>query len=175
MVAAQRPDVAIVDIRMPPTNTDEGLVAARKIREYYPRTAVLLLSQHVDLHYAEMVLAEQPERLGYLLKERVSSTAVLVDALQRVIRGECVLDSTISTELMRRHRINFPDDGLSVREREVLAAMAEGRSNAGIARELFLSERTVESLSAQIFNKLGLEQSPDDNRRVLAVLRALRG
>lgn len=174
LVERTQPDVAIVDIRMPPTNTDEGLVAARQIREKHPQIAVVLLSQHVELQYADTVLTEQPERLGYLLKERVSDIAILVDALIRVTAGECVLDSMIVSQLMRRRRINSPIDQLTTRERDVLAAMAEGRSNAGVARSLYLSERTVESLSAQIFNKLGLTQSPDNNRRVLAVLKALR-
>ena len=174
LVDRERPDAAIVDIRMPPTNTDEGLVAARHIRDQFPSTAVVLLSQHLEPRYAERVLREQPAGLGYLLKERVSDIAVLVDALHRVIAGECVLDPSIVSTLMRRWREDSPIDRLSSREREVLAAMAEGRSNAGIARALFISERTVESLSAQIFTKLGLEPSHSDNRRVLAVLEALR-
>jgi DNA-binding NarL/FixJ family response regulator len=174
LVDRERPDAAIVDIRMPPTNTDEGLVAARNIREQFPSIAVVLLSQHLEPRYAERVLTEQPAGLGYLLKERVSDIAVLVDALHRVIAGECVLDPSIVSTLMRRWREDSPIDRLSSREREVLAAMAEGRSNAGIARALFISERTVESLSAQIFAKLGLEPSHGDNRRVLAVLEALR-
>jgi DNA-binding NarL/FixJ family response regulator len=174
LVESERPDVAIVDIRMPPTNTDEGLVAARRIRESYPSTAVVLLSQHLEARYAERVLTEQPASLGYLLKERVSDIAVLIDALRRVVAGECVLDPSIVSTLMRRYRADSPIDRLSAREREVLIAMAEGRSNAGIARALFISERTVESMSAQIFTKLGLTPSPDDNRRVLAVLAALR-
>ncbi|MBT2497544.1 response regulator transcription factor [Agromyces sp. ISL-38] len=174
LVEREHPDVAIVDIRMPPTHTDEGLVAARRIRERFPATAVVLLSQHLEPRYAERVLTEQPERLGYLLKERVSDIAVLVDALRRVIAGECVLDPSIVSRLMRRRRQDSPLDRLSTREREVLAAMAEGRSNAGIAHALFISDRTVESMCAQIFSKLGLAPSADDNRRVLAVLEALR-
>ena len=166
--------MAIIDIRMPPTNTDEGLMAAARVRDRYPDTGVILLSQYVELRYAERLLAEQPGSLGYLLKERVSDIAILVDALQRIRAGECVIDSSIVTQLMRRRRSSTPLDSLSDRERQVLAAMAEGRSNAGIARELFISERTVESMCAQIFHKLGLAPSSDDNRRVLAVLAALR-
>lgn len=174
-VALHRPVAAIVDIRMPPTHTDEGLVAARRIRESYPATAVLLLSQHLVLRYAGQLLADQPGGLGYLLKERVSDVAVLIDALQRVSRGECVLEPTIVSTLMRRRRADSPLGRLSPREADVLAAMAEGRSNGGIARALTLSERTVEAVSAQVFQKLGLAPSPDDNRRVLAVLELLKG
>ena len=130
--------------------------------------------QHVELRYAERLLSEQPGSVGYLLKERVSDIAILIDALQRVSAGECVIDSSIVTQLMRRKRSASPIDTLSDRERQVLTAMAEGRSNGGIARELFISERTVESMCAQIFQKMGLTVSSDDNRRVLAVLSALR-
>ncbi|MET0829902.1 MAG: response regulator transcription factor [Microbacterium sp.] len=174
LVDAQRPDVAIIDIRMPPTHTDEGLVAAGRVRDRYAGTGVILLSQHVELRYAERLLTEQPGSVGYLLKERVSDIAILVDALERISVGECVIDPSIVAQLMRRRRSSTPLDGLSERERQVLTAMAEGRSNAGIARELFISERTVESMCAQIFHKLELAVSPDDNRRVLAVLAALR-
>ena len=174
LVDAQAPDVAIVDIRMPPTNTDEGIVAAHAIRDRYPATGVVLLSQHLELRYAERLLAEQPEGLAYLLKERVSDIAVLVDALHRVTDGECVLDPSIVSHLMRRRRARAPLTRLSPRELEVLAAMAEGRSNAGIARTLGISERTVESTCAQVFLKLELAPSSDDNRRVLAVLALLR-
>jgi DNA-binding NarL/FixJ family response regulator len=174
LVARQRPDVAIVDIRMPPTHTDEGLVAARRIRDEHPSTAVVLLSQYVEPRYAQRLLADQPAGLGYLLKERVSNVAVLVDALQRVADGECVIDPTIVAQLMRGRRQDSPLERLTPREREILALMAEGRSNAGIARELGISERTVEAASAVVFGKLDLEPSPDVNRRVLAVLAVLR-
>jgi len=174
LVEAERPDVAIVDIRMPPTQTDEGIVAARTIRNRYPTTGVVLLSQHLELRYAERLLAEQPDGLGYLLKERVSNIAVLVDALERVAQDECVLDPSIVQSVMRRKRARSPLDRLSARELQVLAAMAEGRSNSGIARALGISERTVESTSAQVFTKLDLEPSSNDNRRVLAVLKLLR-
>lgn len=174
VVARQNPDVAIVDIRMPPTHTDEGLVGARRIREEHPSTAVVVLSQYVEPRYAQRLLADQPGGLGYLLKERVSNIAVLVDALRRVIEGECVIDPTIVAQLMRGRRPDSPLERLTSREREILGLMAEGRSNAGIARELGISERTVEAASATVFQKLDLEPSPDLNRRVLAVLTLLR-
>jgi DNA-binding NarL/FixJ family response regulator len=174
LVTRQQPDVAIVDIRMPPTHSDEGLVAARRIREDHPSTAVVLLSQYVEPRYAQRLLADQPGGLGYLLKERVSNIAVLVDALRRVTEGECVIDPTIVAQLMRGRRPDSPLERLTDREREILALMAEGRSNAGIARELGISERTVEAASAVVFQKLDLEPSPDLNRRVLAVLTLLR-
>jgi serine/threonine-protein kinase len=173
LVARQRPDVAVVDIRMPPTHTDEGLIAARRIREDHPSTAVVLLSQYLEPRYAQRLLADQPGGLGYLLKERVSNIAVLVDALQRVSQGECVIDPTIVAQLMRGRRQESPLGRLTGRERDILALMAEGRSNAGIARELGISERTVEAASAVVFQKLDLEPSPDLNRRVLAVLTLL--
>ncbi len=173
-VARQRPDVAIVDIRMPPTHTDEGLIAAHRIKEDHPSTAVVLLSQYVEPRYARRLLADQPGGLGYLLKERVSNIAVLVDALERVTQGECVIDPTIVAQLMRRRR-GSAVESLTDREREILGLMAEGRSNAGIAHELGISERTVESGCAQVFSKLELEPSADSNRRVLAVLALLRG
>jgi DNA-binding NarL/FixJ family response regulator len=174
LVALEAPDVAIVDIRMPPTHTDEGLVAARRIQEQHPATAVVLLSQYLEPRYAERLLADQPGRLGYLLKERVSDIAVLVDALRRVTEDECVIDPTIVSQLMRRRRPNSPLTRLTAREREILALIAEGRSNAGVARQLGISQRTVEAACAQVFQKLDLEPSPDLNRRVLAVLTLLR-
>lgn len=174
LVALEQPDVAIVDIRMPPTHTDEGLVAARRIRERHPATAVVLLSQHLEARYAQRLLENQPGRLGYLLKERVSNIAVLVDALGRVSDGECVVDPTIVARLMQRQRPDSPLAHLSPRERDILALIAEGRSNAGVASDLHISERTVEASCAQLFRKLGLVSSPDLNRRVLAVLTLLR-
>ena len=174
LVARQRPDVALVDIRMPPTHTDEGLVAARRIRDEHPSTSVVLLSHYLEPRYAQRLLADQPGGLGYLLKERVSNIAVLVDALRRVSEGECVIDPTIVAQLMRGRRQDSPLERLTGRERDILALMAEGRSNAGIARELGISERTVEAASAVVFQKLDLEPSPDLNRRVLAVLTLLR-
>jgi DNA-binding NarL/FixJ family response regulator len=174
-VASQVPDVAVVDIRMPPTHTDEGLVAARRIREHHPGTAVVLLSQHLEPRYAQRLLTDQPGGIGYLLKERVSDVAVLVDALRRVSEGECVIDPTIVARLMQRRRPDSPLLTLTARETEILALLAEGRSNSAVARALHLSERTVEAACAQLFRKLGLEPSPDLNRRVLAVLTLLRG
>jgi DNA-binding NarL/FixJ family response regulator len=174
LVALEQPDVAIVDIRMPPTLTDEGLVAARLVRERHPKTAVVLLSQYLEPRYAERLLTDQPGGLGYLLKERVSDIAVLIDALHRVTDGECVIDPTIVARLMQRRRPNSPLSRLTQREREILALMAEGRSNAGVAGALRISERTVEAGCAVMFRKLDLEPSPDVNRRVLAVLTLLR-
>lgn len=174
LVALERPDVAVVDIRMPPTQTDEGLVAARRIRSEWPATAIVLLSQHLEARYAQRLFADQPEGLGYLLKERVSDVAVLVDALHRVTEGECVLDPSIVATLMRRRRSGDLVSGLSGRELETLMLIAEGRSNHGVALALGLSERTVEATCASIFRKLGLEASPETNRRVVAVLAALR-
>lgn len=174
LVDQHRPDAAIVDIRMPPTHTDEGLVAARRIRVRYPATAVVVLSQYLEPRYAQRLLADQPAGLGYLLKERVTDIAVLVDALRRVGEGECVLDPTIVARLMKRQRPDSAITRLSEREREILALMAEGKSNLAIATELGISERTVEAACAQVFRKLDLEPSPDVNRRVLAVLTMLR-
>jgi DNA-binding NarL/FixJ family response regulator len=174
LVALERPDVAVIDIRMPPTHTDEGLAAARRIREGWPETAVVVLSQYLEPRYAQRLLADQPGYLGYLLKERVSDIAVLIDAMHRVSEGECVLDPTIVARLMQRRRPASPVSTLTAREREILALMAEGRSNAGIAGALEISERTVETSSALIFRKLGLEPSHDTNRRVKAVLTLLR-
>jgi DNA-binding NarL/FixJ family response regulator len=174
LVALERPDVAVIDIRMPPTHTDEGLAAARRIRDGWPETAVVVLSQYLEPRYAQRLLADQPGYLGYLLKERVSDIAVLIDAMHRVSEGECVLDPTIVARLMQRRRPASPLSKLTAREREILSLMAEGRSNAGIAEALGISERTVETSSAVIFRKLGLEPSHDTNRRVKAVLTLLR-
>jgi len=174
LVARQHPDVAIVDIRMPPTQSDEGLVAARQIRAEHPGTSVVLLSQHLEPRTAQRLLADQPGGLGYLLKERVSDIVVLIDALHRVTEGECVIDPTIVAQLMHRKRAGSAIDRLTAREQEVLALIAEGRSNAGIASELGLSERSIEAVCAQLFQKLGLEPAWDINRRVLAVLALLR-
>ncbi len=173
-VALERPDAAVVDIRMPPTHTDEGLVAARRIRDRHPATAVLLLSQYLEPRYARRLLADHPGGLGYLLKERVADVAVLVDTLRRLTEGECVVDPTIVARLLRRRRPDSPLDRLTDREREVLGLMAQGLSNAAIAARLTLSERTVEAVCGQVFTKLGLEPSPEVNRRVLAVLTLVR-
>jgi len=174
-VELTRPDVAIVDIRMPPTHSDEGLVAAQEIRTSHPATGVLVLSHHVESHYAMRLLAEHPERTGYLLKERISDLAVLVDALNRIADGECVVDPTIVSRLLKRPRDESPLDELTGRELEVLALMAEGHSNDGICRRLFLSPKTVETHVRHILLKLGIGETPDHHRRVLAVLAYLRG
>jgi serine/threonine-protein kinase len=173
-VAATVPDVAIVDIKMPPTYTDEGLVAAQAIRRAHPDVGVLVLSQYLESRYATRLLAEAPERVGYLLKDRLSDIAVLADALRRICEGECVIDPTIVSRLVQRPRARSPLDDLTERERAVLQLIAEGRSNAAICSALFLSTKTVEAHVRQIFQKLGLEQSPQDHRRVLAVLAFLR-
>jgi DNA-binding NarL/FixJ family response regulator len=175
LVDEQRPHAVIVDIRMPPTHTDEGLVAALRIRDMYPAIAVILLSQYLEPRYARRLLTDQPGGLGYLLKERVSDIAVLVDALRRVTEGECVIDPTIVARLLERRRPDSPLTRLTERELEILALIAEGRSNAGVAKALTISERTVEAACAQLFRKLDLEPSPEENRRVLAVLAFLRG
>jgi DNA-binding NarL/FixJ family response regulator len=174
-VALDGPDVAIVDIKMPPTHTDEGLVAAAEIRHRHPEVGVLLLSHYLDSRYAVGLLEQHAAGVGYLLKERVSNIHVLVDALQRVADGESVVDPTIVSRLMTRQRRSGRLNELSDREREVLALMAEGMSNARIAESLTLSGKTVERHVGHIFDKLGLAESPDQHRRVLAVLAWLRG
>jgi serine/threonine-protein kinase len=174
LVEVIRPDVALVDIKMPPTHTDEGLVAAREIRRAYPEVGVLVLSHYLESSYAMRLLEEHPERMGYLLKERVSDVAVLADALRRIAEGESVVDPTIVSRLVHRPRDPDPLADLTGRELEVLSQLAEGRSNHGVGAALFLSPKTVESHVRQIFMKLGLEGAPDDHRRVLAVLAYLR-
>ena len=174
-VSATHPDAAIVDIRMPPTHTDEGLVAARTIRSSYPDVAVLILSSYIEPHYAMELLEEHPERVGYLLKDRVFDIAVLIDALRRLSEGESVVDPTIVSQLFARRRESSPLEELTEREREVLALLAEGLSNRAIAERLVVTQRTVESHVNQIFQKLRLGESADSHRRVLAVLAYLRG
>jgi len=171
-VRLKRPHAALVDIRMPPTHTDEGLVAAQEIRDSQPDVGVLVLSQYLEPRYALRLLGDHPAGLGYLLKERVADVAILADALRRVSDGECVLDPTIVARLLA-HR----DDTLgtlSPRELDVLELMAEGRSNEAIAARLVLSPKTIETHVRNIFAKLDLRESPDDHRRVLAVLQFLR-
>ena len=172
-VARTRPAVAITDIKMPPTHTDEGLRAAEQIRREHPSVGVLVLSQYLESRYAMRLLEHYPERVGYLLKDRVSDVAVLTDALHRIGQGECVIDPTIVSRLLARHH-SGPLADLTAREREILALMAEGHANDGICRLLFLSPKTVEGHIHQIFLKLDLGETPSSNRRVLAVLRFLR-
>jgi DNA-binding NarL/FixJ family response regulator len=174
-VRLKRPDAAVIDIRMPPTHTDEGLVAAQEIRAAYPHVGVLVLSQYVEPSYAMRLLEEHPEGVGYLLKQRVLDVAVLVDALRRLAEGETVVDPTIVARLFGRQRREDPLAELTQREREVLALVAEGLSNRAIADRIFVTERTVEAHVKQIFMKLGLEMDPSAHRRVLAVLAYLRG
>jgi len=174
-VRLTRPDAAIVDIRMPPTHTDEGLVATQRIRTDHPDVGVLLLSQYVEPSYALRLLEEHPERVGYLLKQRVFDVAILVDALRRIADGETVVDPTIVAQLFRRRRREDPLAELTDREREVLGLVAEGLSNRAIASRLFITERTVEAHVKQIFLKLGLDLNPQSHRRVRAVLAYLRG
>ncbi|SDD29671.1 two component transcriptional regulator, LuxR family [Geodermatophilus telluris] len=173
-VAADPPDVAVVDIRMPPTHTTEGLEAARALRERHPGTGVLVLSAHVETGYALQLVDGGTTGAGYLLKERVADLAELRDAVRRVAAGGVVVDPGVVATLVGRRRVHSPLDALSEREREVLAVMAEGRSNQAIGEQLFLSQKTVEAYVRSVFTKLGLHQAADDNRRVLAVLAFLR-
>ncbi len=173
-VALDAPDVAIVDIRMPPTHTDEGIVAAHQIRSEHPEIGVLVLSQYVEPTYALRLLEEHPEGIGYLLKERVFDVAILVDTLRRIADNETVIDPTIVARLVGRYRRQDPLDKLTEREREVLGLIAEGLSNAAIARRLVVTERTVQAHTTQIFQKLQLEANPDSHRRVMAVVTYLQ-
>jgi DNA-binding NarL/FixJ family response regulator len=173
-VAATRPDAAVVDIRMPPTHTDEGLRAAKQIRERYPQVGVLVLSQYVEAGYAMDLLAESSEGVGYLLKDRVSDIDEFASAVRRVGQGGSALDPAVVSQLVGRHRRDDPLAELTPREREVLELMAEGRSNTGIAERMVVTERAVEKHVTSIFQKLGLPQASDDHRRVLAVLTYLQ-
>ena len=173
-VRLTKPDVAIVDIKMPPTHSDEGIAAALRIRSEHPQTAVLVLSNYLDSRYAMRLMTEHPEGVGYLLKDRVSDLALLTDALARLHDGESVIDPTIVSRLVRRPRNASPLDELTEREREVLALIAEGRSNKGICERLCLSPKTVEAHVKHVLQKLDIDGSPDDHRRVLAVLTYLR-
>ena len=168
------PDVCVVDIRMPPTHTVEGLDAARALRESHPGVGVLVLSAHVEPHYALALLEEGVEGAGYLLKERVVDIAQLTYAVRRVAEGGLVIDPAVVAQLVGRRRARNPLDDLTAREREVLSVMAEGRSNRAICERLYLSPKTVEAYVRGVFTKLGLDQGADDNRRVLAVLAYLR-
>jgi len=174
LVAAERPDAVVVDIRMPPTYTGEGLAAAQRIQADHPDVGVLVLSQYVESGYAMRLIQDRPEGVGYLLKERVFDAAILVDGLRRIDDGECVIDPTIVARLIGRRRDKDPLADLTSREREVLSLVAEGLSNTAIANRLFVVERTVEAHTTQIFRKLGLDADPGSHRRVLAVLAFLR-
>jgi DNA-binding NarL/FixJ family response regulator/class 3 adenylate cyclase len=173
-VAADLPDVAIVDIRMPPTHTDEGLRAAHRIRAEHPGIGVLVLSQYVETDYAVELVAEGAGGLGYLLKDRVANVQEFTDAVRRIASGGSVIDPEVVSKLVGRARKANPLDALTDREREVLRLMAEGRSNQAISERLFLSAKTVEGHVRNIFTKLNLSAAPDDHRRVLAVLTFLR-
>ena len=173
LVRLHKPDLAIIDIRMPPTHSTEGLEAARTIRAELPDVAILILSAYVDVNHA-MELLGSGERSGYLLKSRITAMDEFVDALQRIVKGGSVVDPTLISELVGARRANDPLEQLTQREREVLAQMAEGRSNAGIGRQLWVSGRTVEKHVHSILMKLGLLDTTDDHRRVLAVVTFLR-
>jgi len=172
VVERARPDLAVIDIRMPPTHTTEGLDAARRIRQDFPETAILVLSAHAEFDHAMELLASG-RAVGYLLKSRVSDVAEFIDTLGRIARGGSVVDPALIQELVTARRRNDPLAALSAREREVLALMAEGRSNAGIARRLWLTEGTVEKHVRHILAKLALPEADDDHRRVLAVITFL--
>ena len=172
LVAEHQPDLAIVDIRMPPTHTTEGLDAARTIRQESPMTAILVLSAHVEVEHAMDLLASG-ERSGYLLKSRVTDVDEFFESVERIVRGGSVVDPALVQELVAARRVEDPLDVLSPREREVLALMAEGRSNAGIGRELWVTEGTVEKHVHSILGKLRLPESNEAHRRVLAVLTFL--
>jgi DNA-binding NarL/FixJ family response regulator len=172
LVRKQRPDIAIVDIRMPPSHTTEGLEAARTIREELPQVAILVLSAHIEVEHA-MDLLGAGRGIGYLLKSRVGDADELCDTLERISSGGSVVDPALVEELVRARRARDPLEGLTVRERDVLALMAEGRSNTGIAHSLWIAEGTVEKHVRNIFQKLQLPDAPDDHRRVLAVIAFL--
>ena len=173
-VRAYQPDVAIVDIKMPPTHTDEGLRAARTIRAEHPGTAVLVLSQYVEEDYAMDLLAGSAEGVGYILKDRVADIDRFLDAIRRVADGGSALDPEVVSRMLGRRRAVDPLEELTAREREVLTLMAEGRSNRAIAGDLVITERAVEKHVTSIFTKLNLPSSAEDHRRVLAVLTYLR-
>ena len=173
-VAAHKPDVAIVDVRMPPTNTDDGLRAAQRIRSEQPETGVLVLSQYIEEGYALELLSENAEGVGYLLKDRVADVERFTDSVKRVGEGGSALDPEVVAQLLGRRRREDPLAELSPREREVLELMAEGRSNHAIAEQMVVTERAVEKHVTSIFGKLKLPPTAEDHRRVLAVLRYLR-
>ena len=173
-VGAHRPDVAVVDIRMPPTNTDDGLRAALRIRADHPATGVVVLSAYIEEAYALDLVSASAAGLGYLLKDRISDVDTFVEAVRRVADGGSALDPEVVSRLVGRHRRDDPLAELTPREREVLALMAEGRSNAAVAERLVVTERAVEKHVTSIFSKLDLAPTAEDHRRVLAVLTFLR-
>jgi len=173
-VGAHRPDVAVVDVRMPPTHTDEGLRAAAEIRDRFPKTGVLVLSQYIEESYAMELLGSHIEGVGYMLKDRVSDLDRFVEGVRRVGEGGSVLDPEVVSRLLGRRREADPLAEISPRERDVLGLMAEGRSNHAIATELVVTERAVEKHVTSIFTKLNLPPTADDHRRVLAVLTYLK-
>ena len=173
-VRAHKPDVAVVDIRMPPTHTDEGLQAAKQIRRELPGTGVLVLSAYVEEQYAVDLLQDSAEGVGYLLKDRVGDLDRFIEAVRRVAEGGSVLDPEVVSQMLGRHRRDDPLDELTPREREVLELMAEGRTNAAIAEALVITARAVEKHVTSIFSKLDLSATPQDHRRVLAVLTYLK-
>ena len=173
-VEAHGPDAAIIDIRMPPTHTDEGLVAAQEIRARFPQAGIVILSQHVEVGTATQILAERPEGLGYLLKDRVRDAGDFTGTLRRVAAGGSALDPQIVSRLLASNRDDGPLRSLSEREREVLALVAEGRTNKGVGDRLQISERAVRKHVTAIFDKLDLPAGEDDHRRILAVLTYLR-
>ena len=173
-VELETPDLVVTDIRMPPTNTNEGLLAAQRIRAEHPGTGVLVLSQYVETRQAVRLLQNAPHRIGYLLKDRVSDIAEFTDAVRRIARGGSVIDPEVVAQLLRRRGEDSALADLTGREREILALMAQGRSNRAIGERLFLSPKTVETHVGAIFTKLGLLPAADDHRRVLAVITYLR-
>lgn len=175
LVTTDRPDVAIVDIRLPPTHTDEGMRAALALRAEHPDVGVLVLSQHVEVGLAMQLLGESADGAGYLLKDRISDVADFIDSLQRVARGGSAIDPTIVSALIRKRRADDPLSRLTPREREVLTLMAEGRSNQGIADQFVVTLRAVEKYVSSIFTKLDLPSTGSESKRVLAVLLAMRG
>ena len=174
ITGAQRPDVVVTDIQMPPDNTDDGLRAALEIRATVPSVGVLVLSQFLEDRYAMDLVADSAEGVGYLLKENISDLRMFTEAVRRVASGESALDPNVVARLVGRKRKAGPLDNLTPRERDVLELVAEGRSNAGVAQELVVSVGAVERHVTSIFDKLGLHQSPEQHRRVLAVLKYLR-
>jgi DNA-binding NarL/FixJ family response regulator len=173
-IAADPPDAVILDIRMPPTFTDEGIRTAAQLRPLYPQLGILVLSTYAETRYASQLLDTVSTGVGYLLKDNVTDAGALMDSLARVAAGETVIDPIIVRRLLHRNRKPSKIDALNEREREVLERMAEGRSNLGIAKQLYLSHRTVETHVTSVFNKLGLDQTDTDNNRVRAVLAFLR-